>query len=52
MIHNIWAGPLLVAVTTVILWNSLGVSCLAGVGVMLFAIPLQSTFGKLFGKMR
>ena len=52
MIHNLWAGPLVVVIATVILWQSLGPSCLAGVAILLFTIPLQSLFGRLFAKIR
>ena len=52
LIHNLWVGPLVVIVTTVILWQTLGPSCLAGIAILLLTIPLQSLFGRFFAKIR
>ncbi|XP_037656315.1 multidrug resistance-associated protein 4 isoform X2 [Choloepus didactylus] len=46
------AGPLQAIAVTVLLWMEIGISCLAGMAVVLILLPLQSCFGKLFSSLR
>lgn len=38
-LHMIWSGPLQIIVSLVLLWQYIGASVLAGVGVMILTIP-------------
>ena len=40
-IHLIWAAPLQVGIIIYLLYLELGVSCLAGVGVLVLLLPTQ-----------
>ncbi|RNA42720.1 multidrug resistance-associated 1 [Brachionus plicatilis] len=40
-INILWSGPLQIAICIFLLWQYLGVACLAGVGVMVISIPLN-----------
>ncbi|XP_034328340.2 ATP-binding cassette sub-family C member 4 isoform X2 [Magallana gigas] len=51
-IHYIWIGPTQAIFVLVILWMELGPSALAGFGVLLCLVPVQSLMGKLFAKLR
>ena len=51
-INNLVLGPLVIVIITIVLWYSLGISCLAGVGVMVLTIPVQAFVGRCFAKMR
>ncbi|KAI5613509.1 multidrug resistance-associated protein 4 [Silurus asotus] len=51
-LHFLWVGPLQAAAVVGLLWQEIGPSCLAGMAVLLFLLPLQSMFGKLFSKFR
>ncbi|XP_076004891.1 ATP-binding cassette sub-family C member 4-like isoform X3 [Genypterus blacodes] len=51
-LHDLWAGPLVVAVVVGLLWMEIGPSCLAGIVVLMFLMPTQSMFGRLFSKLR
>ncbi|XP_037656319.1 multidrug resistance-associated protein 4 isoform X4 [Choloepus didactylus] len=51
-LHFLWAGPLQAIAVTVLLWMEIGISCLAGMAVVLILLPLQSCFGKLFSSLR
>ncbi|XP_040061540.1 ATP-binding cassette sub-family C member 4 [Ixodes scapularis] len=46
------AGPLQTAVITWVLWQHLGVSCLAGISFVLLYIPFQGCLGRAFSKLR
>ncbi|XP_064455602.1 ATP-binding cassette sub-family C member 4-like [Ornithodoros turicata] len=48
----LFAGPLQTIVITWILWEYLGVSCLAGISFVLLYIPFQGCLGKAFSKLR
>uniref|UniRef100_A0A8C7QZZ1 Multidrug resistance-associated protein 4 n=2 Tax=Oncorhynchus mykiss TaxID=8022 RepID=A0A8C7QZZ1_ONCMY len=51
-LHYLWIAPLQAVVVISLLWYEIGPSCLAGVAVLLFLMPLQTMFGKLFGSLR
>ncbi|XP_072319420.1 ATP-binding cassette sub-family C member 4-like [Eucyclogobius newberryi] len=50
--HYLWIGPLQAVVILVLLWFEIGLSCLAGVTIVVLMLPLQTWFGKLFGLFR
>uniref|UniRef100_A0A4W6BLM0 Multidrug resistance-associated protein 4 n=1 Tax=Lates calcarifer TaxID=8187 RepID=A0A4W6BLM0_LATCA len=45
-------GPLQAAVVVGLLWLEIGPSCLAGMVVLMFLMPVQTLFGRLFSKFR
>ncbi|XP_042110921.1 ATP-binding cassette sub-family C member 4 isoform X2 [Ovis aries] len=51
-LHFLWAGPLQAIVVTALLWMEIGISCLAGMAVLIILLPLQSCIGKLFSSLR
>ncbi|XP_037318655.1 ATP-binding cassette sub-family C member 4-like isoform X2 [Pungitius pungitius] len=51
-LHFLWVGPLQAAVVVGLLWVEIGPSCLAGMVVLMFLMPLQTMFGRLFSKFR
>ncbi|MGH0134692.1 UNVERIFIED_CONTAM: hypothetical protein FKN15_036664 [Acipenser sinensis] len=51
-LHFLWIGPLQAAAVTALLWQEIGPSCLAGMAILLFLMPLQTCFGRLFSKLR
>lgn len=51
-LHFLWVGPLQAAAVIGLLWQEIGPSCLAGMAVLVFLMPLQTMFGKLFSKYR
>ncbi|XP_042560624.1 multidrug resistance-associated protein 4 isoform X2 [Clupea harengus] len=51
-LHYLWVGPLQAAVVTGLLWQEIGPSCLAGMAVLVFLMPLQTVFGRLFSSFR
>ncbi|XP_016365866.1 multidrug resistance-associated protein 4-like [Sinocyclocheilus rhinocerous] len=51
-LHYLWMGPLQAAAVIGLLWQEVGASCLAGIAVLIFLMPLQTMFGKLFSKYR
>ncbi|XP_061082797.1 multidrug resistance-associated protein 4 [Conger conger] len=51
-LHFLWAGPLQAAAVIGLLWYEIGPSCLAGMAVLLFLLPLQTLFGRLFSSFR
>ncbi|XP_037285276.2 ATP-binding cassette sub-family C member 4 isoform X2 [Rhipicephalus microplus] len=46
------AGPLQTAVITWVLWQHLGISCIAGISFILLYIPFQGCLGKAFSRLR
>lgn len=46
------AGPLQTAIVTWVLWQHLGISCLAGISFVLLYIPFQGCLGRAFSKLR
>ncbi|KAI7808003.1 multidrug resistance-associated protein 4 [Triplophysa rosa] len=51
-LHFLWVGPLQAAAVVGLLWQEIGPSCLVGMAVLVFLMPLQTMFGKLFSKFR
>lgn len=51
-LHFLWVGPLQAAVVVGLLWVEIGPSCLAGMVVLLFLMPMQTMFGRLFSTFR
>ena len=44
-INSLWSSPLQIAGSLYFLYNTLGLSILAGLGVMLLVIPINMFFG-------
>ncbi|XP_055398779.1 ATP-binding cassette sub-family C member 4-like [Bubalus kerabau] len=51
-LHYLWVGPLQAVTVTALLWMEIGISCLAGMAVLIILLLLQSCFGKLFSSFR
>ncbi|XP_033865352.2 ATP-binding cassette sub-family C member 4-like isoform X1 [Acipenser ruthenus] len=51
-LHFLWIGPLQAVAVTALLWQEIGPSCLAGMAILVFLMPLQTFFGRLFSKLR
>ncbi|XP_076871404.1 ATP-binding cassette sub-family C member 4 isoform X2 [Brachyhypopomus gauderio] len=51
-LHFLWVGPLQAAAVIGLLWQEIGPACLAGMAVLIFLMPLQTLFGRLFAKFR
>lgn len=51
-LHFLWVGPLQAVVVVALLWTEIGPSCLAGIAVLMFLMPVQTICGKLFSKFR
>nr|AHK05652.1 ATP-binding cassette transporter sub-family C member 4 [Tigriopus japonicus] len=51
-IHYLWAGPLQLLIVVYLTWNEMGVSTMAGAGIILISVPLQSWIGRMFSKLR
>ncbi|KAI1899161.1 hypothetical protein AGOR_G00058700 [Albula goreensis] len=51
-LHFLWVGPLQAAAVIGLLWDEIGPSCLAGMAVLVFLMPLQTLFGRLFSSFR
>ncbi|XP_045018372.1 ATP-binding cassette sub-family C member 4 isoform X6 [Bubalus bubalis] len=51
-LHYLWVGPLQAVAVTGLLWMEIGISCLAGMAVLIILLLLQSCFGKLFSSLR
>uniref|UniRef100_A0AAA9S4U5 ATP binding cassette subfamily C member 4 n=1 Tax=Bos taurus TaxID=9913 RepID=A0AAA9S4U5_BOVIN len=51
-LHYLWVGPLQAIAVTALLWMEIGMSCLAGMVVLIILLLLQSCFGMLFSSLR
>ncbi|XP_055398814.1 ATP-binding cassette sub-family C member 4-like isoform X2 [Bubalus kerabau] len=51
-LHYLWVGPLQAIAVTALLWMETGISCLAGMAVLIFLLLLQSCFGTWFSSLR
>ncbi|XP_070656005.1 ATP-binding cassette sub-family C member 4-like isoform X3 [Bos indicus] len=51
-LHCLWVGPLQAVAVTALLWMEIGMSCLAGMAVLIMLLLLQSCFRKLFSSLR
>ncbi|XP_017911793.1 PREDICTED: multidrug resistance-associated protein 4-like [Capra hircus] len=51
-LHCLWVGPLQAITVTALLWMEIGMSCLAGMAVLIILLLLHSCFGKLFSSLR
>uniref|UniRef100_A0AC11BXN8 Uncharacterized protein n=1 Tax=Ovis aries TaxID=9940 RepID=A0AC11BXN8_SHEEP len=51
-LHYLWVGPLQAVAVTTMLWMEIGISCLAGMAVLIILLLLQSCFGMLFSSLR
>ncbi|KAG5204285.1 hypothetical protein JEQ12_002261 [Ovis aries] len=51
-LHYLWVGPLQAVAVIALLWMEIGISCLAGIAVLIILLLLQSCFGKLFSSLR
>uniref|UniRef100_A0A8D0RP76 Cystic fibrosis transmembrane conductance regulator n=1 Tax=Sus scrofa TaxID=9823 RepID=A0A8D0RP76_PIG len=52
LLHFLWVGPLQAVAVTALLWMEVGISCLAGMAVLILLLLLQSCIGKLFSSLR
>ncbi|XP_038050410.1 multidrug resistance-associated protein 4-like [Patiria miniata] len=51
-LHYLWIAPFQLIAVIALAWREIGVSCLAGISVLIFTAPLQGYMGKLFSKLR
>ncbi|XP_052505903.1 ATP-binding cassette sub-family C member 4-like [Budorcas taxicolor] len=51
-LHYLWMGPLQAVAVTALLWMEIGMSCFAGMAVLIILLLLQSCFGVLFSSLR
>uniref|UniRef100_A0A8C5A2Y0 Cystic fibrosis transmembrane conductance regulator n=1 Tax=Gadus morhua TaxID=8049 RepID=A0A8C5A2Y0_GADMO len=51
-LHYLWVGPIQVAVVLALLWGEIGPSCLVGIALLIFLMPLQTQFGRMFSVYR
>ncbi|MXQ98864.1 hypothetical protein E5288_WYG002117 [Bos mutus] len=51
-LHYLWVGPLQAIAVTALLWMEIGISCLAGMAVLVILLLLQSCVGNLFSSLR
>ncbi|XP_057563819.1 ATP-binding cassette sub-family C member 4-like [Hippopotamus amphibius kiboko] len=51
-LHFLWVGPLQAIAVTALLWMETGISCLAGMAILIILLLLQSCIGKLFSSLR
>ena len=51
-INSLWSSPLQIAGSLYFLYNTLGLSVLAGLGVMILIIPLNMLFGSKMGTLQ
>ncbi|KAG5204288.1 hypothetical protein JEQ12_002264 [Ovis aries] len=51
-LHYLWVGPLQAVAVIALLWMEIGISCLAGIAVLIILLLLQICFGKLFSSLR
>ncbi|KAI4581565.1 hypothetical protein MJG53_010008 [Ovis ammon polii x Ovis aries] len=51
-LHYLSVGPLQAIAVTALLWMETGISCLAGMAVLIFLLLLQSCFGMWFSSLR
>uniref|UniRef100_A0A669B8E5 Multidrug resistance-associated protein 4 n=1 Tax=Oreochromis niloticus TaxID=8128 RepID=A0A669B8E5_ORENI len=51
-LHFLWIGPLQAASVIILLLYAIGPSCLAGMAVFFFMMPVQTMFGRLFSRLR
>ena len=51
-INCLWSSPLQIGVALFFLYNTLGLSVLAGLGVMLLLVPLNMLFGSRMGSLQ
>lgn len=50
--HLLWSCPLQIIVAVVLLFNAIGPSALAGVAVMVLAVPLQGKIARKLSQLR
>ena len=51
-INSLWSSPLQIAGAMYFLYNTLGISILAGVGVLVLTIPMNMVFGAKMGTLQ
>uniref|UniRef100_A0A3B4FVI5 ATP binding cassette subfamily C member 4 n=1 Tax=Pundamilia nyererei TaxID=303518 RepID=A0A3B4FVI5_9CICH len=51
-LHFLWIGPLQAVSVIILLLYAIGPSCLAGMAVFFFMMPVQTMFGRLFSRLR
>ncbi|CAI9178844.1 unnamed protein product, partial [Rangifer tarandus platyrhynchus] len=51
-LHYLWVGTLQAITVTALLWMEIGISCLAGMAVLIFLLLLQNFVGNSFSSLR
>ena len=51
-IHLLWSAPLLMVLAIFFLWQTIGVSVLAGIGVMVLLIPVNAVVAVITRKLQ
>ncbi|XP_038070620.1 multidrug resistance-associated protein 4-like [Patiria miniata] len=51
-LHYLWIAPIQLILVTALIWREIGVSCLAGMPILILLAPLQGYMGKLFSRFR
>ena len=51
-INSLWSSPLQIGIALYFLYNTLGISILAGLGVLVLIIPLNILFGSRIGALQ
>ena len=51
-INSLWSSPLQIGIALYFLYNTLGISILAGLGVLVLIIPLNMLFGSRIGALQ
>ena len=51
-LQYLWIAPIQLTLVAALLWREIGVSCLAGLSIIVLMAPLQVFMGKLFSKLR
>ncbi|OWK00688.1 hypothetical protein Celaphus_00016768, partial [Cervus elaphus hippelaphus] len=49
--HYLWVGPLQAIAVTALLWMEIGISCLAGMVILIILLLLQSCMGNSFSSL-
>uniref|UniRef100_A0A8C4X1U4 Cystic fibrosis transmembrane conductance regulator n=1 Tax=Eptatretus burgeri TaxID=7764 RepID=A0A8C4X1U4_EPTBU len=50
--HYLWIGPLQAAAVVGLLWQEVGIACLAGISVLVILMPMQTLIGSVFSRYR
>ncbi|XP_022093403.1 LOW QUALITY PROTEIN: multidrug resistance-associated protein 4-like [Acanthaster planci] len=51
-LHYLWIAPIQLILVTALIWREIGISCLAGMPILILLAPLQGYMAKLFSRFR